>query len=196
MKRKNMKKTYLLYVLAVVLSGVAFSSCNKVAKVLATATDVSWSTDVTINVDPQSDTTVSASVGNGSFTYNLDSLLKNKTSNAMGLSNIDTFRITACSVTIQNPNADNNFANFESASLNFSTNYNTTNTNMGGITNNPNSYAETLTLPVNSSVNLKTYIAPLGSTTFMYSLTGKLRKATTASLTLNVHLDYDIHVTP
>ena len=192
-----MKKTYLLCALAIAGCGFVFSSCNKVASVLATATGISWSgVDMTIAVPAESDTTVPANVGTGTFSYNLDSLIKSQTNKLLKLSNIDTFEIIGCLLTITNPDANNNFANFETAQLSFSTRYNSTVVNMGEIDNNPDSYATTLSVPVNKTVNLKTYISPLGNTTFNYSLFGKLRRATTASLTVNVHLDYYIHVTP
>lgn len=192
-----MKKAYILCGVAVALCLFAFSSCNKVTSVLATATAIDWDgVDVTITVPPQSDTTVPTSVGTGTFTYNLDSMIKAETSNALKLSNIDSFEITSCTITVTNPDANNNFANFEQAKLLFSTSYNTTQVNMGEIDNNPDAYATTLSLPVNSSVNLTTYISPIGNTTFNYSLTAKLRRATTTTLTFNMHVGYHIHVKP
>jgi len=191
-----MKKTYLLFVCAVAVCGFAFSSCNKVASAVAKATGISWSGyDMTVTVAAQSDTSAQNSIGTGAFSYNLDSLIKSQTSNLLGLANIDTFEITSCMLTITNPDANDNFQNFETAKLSFSTNYNSTSVNMGEIDNNPNSYAAALSIPVNN-VNLKNYVAPIGATSFNYVLSGKLRQATTTALTINIHLGYYVHVTP
>ena len=190
-----MKKTYLLLVVAASF-GVALSSCNKIKSKIALPTTISWSYEMTMTVPPEGDTTVAHSVSNGGFSYNLDSMIKKNTSNLLSLSNIDTFEVTGCTLTINNPDANNNFQNFQMASLSFSTNYNGTKTSMGEIDDNPNTYASTLTVPVNSSVNLKNYIAPAGTTSINYEMMGKLRKATTDSLSVTVHVDYNIHVTP
>ena len=183
--------------LAAACCGLMFSSCSKVTAVVAKATGISWSgMDMTVTVPVVTDTSAHPSIANGAFTYNLDSLIKSQTSNLLGLANIDTFEITSCTLTIQNPDANDNFANFEMANLSFSTNYNATALPpIAEIGNNPNTYATTLNVPVNI-INLKSYVSPVGATTFSYAMGGKLRTSTTDSLTVNIHLGYYIHVTP
>lgn len=190
-----MKKKIILSAIAFTGCIFSFYSCNKIAQVLAQG--ITWTgIDETITVPIVTDTTSHVSMGTGSFSYNLDSLIKNKTNNALGLSNVDTFEFTSCTLTITNPDSNNNFQNFQYAQATFSTNANTAAATIGEVDNNPDTYAATLSLPVNSSVNMKSYLNPIGITTINYYLTGKLRKATTTTLTVQVHVAYYIHVKP
>jgi hypothetical protein len=190
-KTTFMKKILLFSVLAIGLFALAFSSCNKIA---AAFPAIAWSgTDVTFTVAPVSDTSLNTSIGTGTFSYDLDSLVKAQTKGAFSLSSISSFKFTSCVLTIQNPDPANNFQNFESAALSFSTNANTTPVTIGEVTNNPNTYAATLTLPVNSSVNVKNYLPSSGPMVANYSLKGKLRIPTTTTLTIKVHVEYAIN---
>jgi hypothetical protein len=191
-----MKKNILLPLLAAFICIMMFNSCSKVANAVAQA--LTWQgVDVSFTVSPISDTVNQQSIGTGTFTYNLDSFIKAKTSNLLGLKNVDTLRFSTCTLTItNNADANNNFQNFEMASASFSTSANTTSTSLGQITNNPNTYATILSIPVNSTTNLKSYIPNSGSLTVNYTCSGKLRTKTTNTLTINAHVDYYIHVTP
>ena len=191
-----MKKTILLCTLGISCCGMMFSSCSKVAAAIAKATGISWTgVDMTVKVPPVTDTMAHSSISTGTFTYNLDSLIKSQTNNLLGLANIDTFEITSCTLTIENPDANNNFGDFESAQVSFTTSFNGDNVTVAQVDNNPATYAATLNIPINV-INLKSYVSPLGATTFNYNVGGKLRSATTDSLTVNIHLGYYVHVTP
>lgn len=190
-----MKKHPFLYIALITCVGIMYSSCSKIDALIRaqaipfTATDLSFDAPVTTNI------TTNTSIGSGTFTYNLDSLIKSETSNQLGLANLDTFMLTSCTLTITNPDSANNFANFESVNASFSTTANTTLATLGSVTDNPDTYAATLNLPV-SAVNLKSYVAPSGSTTFNYSVMGQARRATTKALNVSMHVTYNIHVSP
>lgn len=194
--KKIMKKNLLFPALAIVCGSFMFTSCDKAISSLIQPQSINWSgMDVTVTLPPTSDTTLQNVISSNSFTYDLDSFIKSKTSNQLGLANVDEFKISSCTLTIQNPDASNNFQNFEQASGSFYTSANTTPLTVGQITNNPNTYATSLSLPVTSD-NLKPYLANSGATTISYAVGGKLRTPTTQTLTVNVHMEYTIHVKP
>jgi len=191
-----MKKNILLSLLGAFICTMVFNSCSKVASQLAQS--LGWTgVDVTISVPPISDTTMQhASMAIGTFNYNLDSFIKAKTGNALGIKNVDTFRFTSCTLTITNPDTTDNFGNFQTALASFSTSTNTTTASLGEIDNNPSTYAATLTLPINNTTNLRSYIPNSGPVTINYSYGGKLRGKTTTTINIQAHVEYYIHVTP
>jgi hypothetical protein len=189
--------TKKLILLTVLFMGLVLNSCTKVAQQLAQT--LGWAgVDVTITVPPQSDTTNQNVVGTGTFTYNLDSLIKSKTGGSFGLSNIDNFTLSSCVLTITDPVGDtaNSFGNFQMAAASFSTNANGTVANIGEVDNNPAGYNVSLTVPVNNTTNLRSYVPTTGPVIVTYQLKGKLRTATTVPITINAHVTYDIHVIP
>jgi hypothetical protein len=189
-----MKRNILVFSVLIALTGIMYSSCSKIAALIRAQAISFTATDLSFNVPVITSTTANTSIGSGTFTYNIDSLIRAQTVNQFGLANIDTVTLTSCTLTIQNPDADNNFANFESASGSFSTSADANVANMGSITNNPDTYAATLSVPVNSGVNLKSYVSPSGLTSFSYSVMGQARRATTKPLTVTMHVTYNIHV--
>jgi hypothetical protein len=188
-----MKKNVIIC-LAIAAMSVMYTSCSKIDALISSAL-VSWtSTTVSFDVPVIADTTNESAIGTGSYTYNLDSLIKAQTSNQFGLKNVSHFYLTSCTLTILNPDAANNFANFQSASGTISTSANATPATIGNVTNNPDTYAATLSVPVNTTTDLKSYVSPSGTTTFSYSITGKARRATNKVLNATVHVEYSIGV--
>lgn len=190
-----MRKKLLLSVALIAGCSAAFYSCTKIASVLAQS--ISWQgIDITVDVPITSDTLSYNTIGTGTFTFNLDSFIKDKTGNALGLSNVDEFKFKSCTLTILDPDATNNFGNFEKAKASFFTSANTTSVLLGEVENNPATYAETLSVPINNTTNLKPYLPNSGPVTIVYDLSGKLRTPTTKALTVQAHIEYDLHVTP
>jgi hypothetical protein len=191
-----MKNKIILSAIAIAFISIVCSSCNKIAQQLAQR--IGWTgIDVTINVPVVNDTLSHSNIGTGTFTYNLDSLIKAETGNKFGIKNIDSFRFSSCTLNI-NPNGDPelSFANFESAEAIFFTNGNTTSTILGEIDNNPDAYATTLNVPINTTTDLMPYIPSSGPITITYTLDGKLRRAITTACTVTAHIEYNIHVKP
>lgn len=189
-----MKKRILFSVLALAAISTPFNSCNKIANQLAQS--IGWTgVDITIDVPVTSDTGYHSSLGMGTFTYDLDSMIKSKTSNQLGMKNIDELKFTSCTLTILNPDANNNFQNFKMAQASFYTNANSTVANLGQIDNNPDTYAASINLPINNTTNIKSYVPNSGPVTFFYRAAGNLRKGTDKVLQVNVHVEYNIHVT-
>lgn len=180
---------------AVLACGLIFNGCNKVANKLAQS--IGWDgVDITIDVPPTTAVGSYATVGTGTFVYNFDSLIKAKTSNALGMSNIDEFKFTSCVLTILNPSSTNSFGDFSAAKASFSTNYNTTTALLGEITSNPDVMSSSLTIPVNTTTNMRPYLPSSGLVTINYDLSGNMRRVRTTTTKVNVHITYNIHVTP
>lgn len=165
-------------------------SCGKIASNLQY--DLSMQTaSVNITIAPISDTSAAATMGTVTSSYNIDSFIKSKTSGAFGVSNISSAKMSSCTLTLVNPNSSNNFANFQDCNVNFYTNTNTTPFSVALITNNPDTYAATLNVPIDATTDMKTY---LQGNQLTYSLSGKLRRSTTDTLTCTVQLVMNVHV--
>jgi hypothetical protein len=187
-----MKKAIKLFILIALAgwTGTVFQSCNKIK----IGQDVTWDgNDVTITVPAVNDVQQHNEFGTGTFTYNIDSFIKAKTINKFGLSDISKLTLNKCQLTIINPDSANNFANFEQCNAVFSTTQNLVLAQIANITNNPDTYAGTLDIPVDKTIDLKSYFGT-GTNTIDYAVGGKLRRPTTKELTIKVHIGYNIHV--
>jgi len=191
-----MKKVFSSFIIMAICGAFAFfsQSCSKIIP----AQDVSWSgIDDTLMVPIVSDTMLHLGIGTGSFRYNIDSLIRNKTSNALSASNIQKVTVTSVKLTIVNPDNTNNFANFKYSALYFNSSVNNVSVLTAYVQNNPNVYSDTLNLPVGSSVDLKSYLyssSSSGPVTINYAFGGQLRSPTTKILTVAAHVTYDIKV--
>ena len=191
----DMKGKLLLPLIAIVCSAVAFNSCSKIADAIAQS--FTWQgIDVIIDVPASSDTGSYATIGTGSFVYDFDSLIKDKTANQFGLKNIKSFTFKSCTLTILDPDTLNNFANFRQAKASFSTSTNPTTTVLGEVTNNPDVYATSLNLPINNTTNIKSYLPSSGKVTLMYDLSGQIRKPVTRTIKVQAQINYTIQVAP
>jgi len=182
-----MRKKHLIRIMplaAVFCAMVSFQSCTKIGQLLHF--DLSMQTQsVTVDIPPASGV---ISVGPVVTSYNVDSFIKASTAGQLGVANIKSVKMSSCVMTINNPTPQNNFANFESASA---TAFSNTDTNPYtiSITNNPNTYASTLNLPVD-----QTELSPYLGSQFTYSFTGKLRRATTAKMNVTITFTYSVSV--
>lgn len=186
-----MKRLKLIPIVAMTLGFVTFSafqSCNKIAqKLLFDLNMQTQSVDVVIPVT--SNTTGTITVGPVMSYYNVDSFIKAQTAQQLGVSNVKSVKLESCLLTINDADATNNFANFESCQASFFSNTNSTPYNMN-IDNNPDTYSATLSLPVDNTVELSTYLG----TEFTYTLTGKLRRVTTKELHCTIQVTYKLDV--
>ena len=193
-----MKKAFNSFIIIAICGAFAFfsQSCNK----LIPAQDVSWSgIDDTVKVPIISDTSIHSALGSGTFTYNLDSMIKGKTSGLVSIKNITSAKLKSCKLTILNPDNDNNFANFKASALYINSSVNPTTILTANVINNPNVYADTLNLPVDPSLDLKNYLyssSSSGPLTVSYFFGAQLRKNTTKILTVVIHAEYDVKLQP
>jgi hypothetical protein len=173
---------------------LGFQSCDKIKEAIPSQ-DVSFDgASADIIIPPVSDTTAQGSIAETSFKYNLDSLIKAQTSGALGFSNIQSIKVNSISITLNDADQANNFANFSYAGLSFNTdasNYDVY--NLGYIANNPDAYSATLTPPVlDANQDLKKYFG--ANTTLRYLFVAKLRRKTTKALHGRAQVKYTITV--
>jgi hypothetical protein len=184
-----MKNNQLLKLLALTvvisLSGT-LQSCNKALQNLHFNLGMQTQT-VTIKIPPSAAGDVY--IGPVVSPYNVDSFIKAQTGQQLGISNISSVKVASCILTLDNPTTASNFGNFESCSALFSSNTNSTPYTMS-ITNNPAAYATTLSLPVDANAELKSYIGDV----FTYNVEGKLRTATTDTLSCTMKITYNLVV--
>jgi hypothetical protein len=193
--KKMVMKKYLLIALGALSVGMlSLQSCTKLEDAVAKGKngDVSMDDTLTINIPPI--TSTSTQYATGTFEMDIDSFISaNNTSGlTIDLSKVDTFKVTSCSLTIQNPTTADNFQDFELSGLYFNTNVNSTQATIGEIANNPDTYSSYLILPTDPTLNLKTYLND-GKVTFNYFLGVKARRNTATTLHVYVHVTYDFH---
>ena len=183
-----MKKLTRFSVLAFIVAITSLQSCTKIGSILQYDIPLQ-SGSVTITIPPTSKTAGSIT-GTGSNSINIDSVIKANTAGLMGVNNITSVKLTAASMTLANANSGNNFQNFQSCNASFSSNSDATPYSLN-IADNPDSYATSLTLPVDSTEELKGYLT---GSEFTYSAGGQLRNSTTESLTCTITFTFNIHV--
>jgi hypothetical protein len=184
-----MKKNFLLALSGVVcVAAISLSSCSKISNLLKKDLDMQTTTvDFVIPPTPASGDVLS---GSQTTFYNVDSFIKASTANQLGVANITSAKIKAVRITINNASAALNFANFETFSGAVHSDANTTDF-IVRIPSNPDTYAAVLDLPVDSTVELKSY---LNATRFTYTLSGKLRRAVTDSVRCTASFTYSVKV--
>lgn len=182
-----MKKLFYTLSAVLMIGLIGFSSCDKIkdlAKVnfnLDNA-DGEFTIPAIIAVGEQS-------LGTDDIYMNLDSIIKAQNSK-VGSSNIKEVKITSCELTLTNGDSKNNFSALESCTLDIKSNVKTDFIRMAGVSNNPDVEAQTLNLPVESSLDLKNYF--LSANQFTYRITGKSRKTTDKELKCKVLVKYTI----
>lgn len=188
-----MKATTMLPKISIALAAIACSmlaSCTKLADNLQYNLDMQTA-EVDVLIPSSSDTTANIS-GTESNSYNIDSFIRANTGAALGISNISSAKMKSCVLTLTNANSANNFQNFKSCFGSFYTSSNTS-PYMVSIANNPDSYNTILSLPVDTTTELKSYLT---ATNFTYRLGGKLRRATTDTLHCKAKFVFHIVVKP
>jgi hypothetical protein len=172
-------KQKMLVLLAIAGFAMTFASCDSIASLIKV--NVPMTTPGLVFAIP----IASAGTDNADFTYaiNVDSLIKSYNS-SLGVGNIqsvevDSFKLTLSGSGATGPDGSNNFQNIDSASATFASNGNTSPLVIATIASNPDTYATSLTIPVNSTIDLKSYF---NATIFYFSLHSRLRTALTKSL--------------
>jgi hypothetical protein len=187
MQKTSFFKALSITALSVVFLG--FNSCSKLKSLLQF--DLNMQTaSFQISIPPAT-TSDSIPATTVTILFNVDSFVKAGTSNQLDISNLTVAKINSCILTLSNPDSANNFANLQTTTLQFYTDSMSTPYTIGNINNNPDKYSTSLTMPVDTSANLSTY---LHATKFVYSIAGKLRRSTTDTLKCSVQTTFTLHV--
>ncbi len=168
---------------------LGMNSCSKLANNLKYDLNMQTAT-VNFTIPPCSNTSISLA-GSETNYYNIDSFIKANTMGTMGVANISSAKIQSCSITLLDPKPNLNFANFRTCSGGFYSDGYTTPYDVS-ITNNPDVYATTLELPVDTSADLKGYLT--NAHKFTYTLSGNLRRPTTDSIHCTATFSFKVHV--
>ena len=184
MRKNRAKIAIAITTMAIVLTA---TSCLKMGNLLNFKLGMQTkSFDVTI---PVTSDTGMMFVGPVAAIYNVDSFIRASTAGQLGAANIQSVKLSSVVLTINNANAVNNFQNFEFVDLSFLSNTNGTPYTMS-IANNPESYASTLSLPVDTTVEMSSYLG----NQFTYKVHGRLRRATTQELDCTVNVTFSLTV--
>ena len=186
---KQAKLIPSLAIATILASVLLLQSCTKMGNLLQYNLALQ-SGSVTVAIPPMSNTGSMASVDAGSNTINIDSFIKAHTAGLLGVANIQSVKLTSCTITVQNGSSANNFANFESCSASFSSNAEITPYQVN-ISDNPDVYSTSLTMPVDTTTELKNYLV---GNQFNYSVGGKLRRSTTDTLNCTIQFQFNVRV--
>ena len=174
---------------AAIIGVSSLQSCTKLAKNLQYDLNLQTAS-VQVTIPVTSDTSVTAGATQTNY-YNVDSFIKANTANVLGLANITSAKIKSCTITLDSGySADNNFANFRSCSASVYSSSNAT-PYLLSVANNPDTYATTLSLPVDTTTDLKSYLT---GSNFTYNVAGHLRRPTTQVIKATVQFAFTVHV--
>jgi hypothetical protein len=179
-----MKKTItLLAGAAALLALMPLNSCEKLKDELFKAFSAN-SGSVNFSIPIITDVTRQVKAGEVVQQYNIDSIIKAETNGTFGIDDIDRIIVEEVKVKVNNPDNDNNLANFEDGMVTLSSSMNPTPLTLatGPIAD---VYADEKVLPAVSGTDIKGY---LKSNMLTYTYNAKLRRPTTKALdcTLNV----------
>jgi len=186
-----MKSPYLKITVAAALVACAvftLQSCTKVATILTY--DLSMQTgSVDFTIPVISDTNDLFTAGPYTNSLNVDSFIKAKTSGQLGAANITSVKLSSVLLVLKNATATSNFEDFSTCYASFYSNTTTTPYTLSK-PDNDTAFSSTLSLPVDTTAELKTYLG----TDFTYYVTGKLHDVTYIPLQCTVTYTFSIKV--
>ena len=177
-----------VFVLAITCLFVTLQSCTKLGQLLSF--NLSMQTEsVTITIPVTTDTTDALNIGPVTNSFNVDSFVKVNTASQLGAANIKSVKISSVVLVLDNADAANNFRDFSSFNASFYSNTEAMPYTIS-IPSNPDVYASTLTLPIDTTAELKSYLG----NQFTYSVSGKLRHPVTKPVTCTVTFTFSVSV--
>jgi hypothetical protein len=183
-----MKNKIFSLSLIAALGILLFSSCDKLKEAI----------NADINLNPQDieftipiiSQTGATTISDVNFQMNIDSIIK---ANNVKLSanNIKSVKLKSCTLTLLDGDISNNFSALEAISIKFKSNLKTDYINIIDVTNNPDIEAQSLEIPMNTTIDLKDYF---NATSFSYSIGGIARKTTSKTIQCKATLKYALNV--
>ena len=120
---------------------------------------------------------------------NFDAMIKSQTGGAFGLDKVNDMRLEEMHLMIENPDADNNWANFTGVATYISSDANNNEILAGTRDQIPDTYATDVVIDVDQDLKLKSY---LSGNKIYYSLFGGNRRATTKAIKGTAYIKYRI----
>ena len=169
-----MKK--LKFTLVIILAGAVIGiSCKKLISKLLPSFDTTISNiEVAVPAIPFSG--ITGSTGPQTIYYNLDSTIKANTGGVFGASDVGSITVKSIVINLQNGDAFNNFANFETLKVNLSSNGTAVPIATASI---PDVASNNLSMDVSNSPNILSYFQ---GNQITYEISGKVRRATSHEL--------------
>ena len=125
---------------------------------------------------------------------NVDSIIRAANTNSFNISNIKSVTVTSANTILTGTtDAADNFGNLSSLSVAISSTSDTTAATFAQVTNNPVTFATTLNIPVNDTINLKNYF---DATLFNYTFRCVIATPTTIALQAQATVQFNIVVGP
>lgn len=125
---------------------------------------------------------------------NVDSIIKANNTDSFNISNIKSVTVTSANTILTGTtDAADNFGNLSSLSVSISSTSDTAANIFAGLTNNPGTFATSLNIPVNTTVNLKNYF---DATLFNFTFRSGLAAPTTIDLPAQATIQFTIVVGP
>lgn len=183
-----MKHKIFSLALITAMSISLFSSCDKIKDAIKADINLNpQDMEFTIPIITQTGATTISDVD---VQMNIDSIIK---ANNVKLSskNIKSVKLKSCTLTMLDGDMSNNFSALEAVSVKFKSNVKTDYTTLIDVTNNPDVEAYSLTVPINTTIDLKDYF---NATSFSYSIGGLARKTTTKEIKCKATLKYSLNV--
>lgn len=169
-------KKYLFILSSAIIMFWGFSACKKIASAIFGGFDTVVEFQVSIPAVPLV-SPFEVSLGQFTYKFNLDSVVKAKTSGAFGAEDVKSIKVKQFNINIPNADALNNVSNFQSVRVTIQSNTNNTPAELFAVTF-PDTYASSFTTAGNNA-ELLSY---LKGSDIIYHMYGKNRRITTKPL--------------
>lgn len=167
---------------------MVLNSCNKIKEALNIDIDLNPDDiEFTIPIITQ---TGSQTISDVNVNIDIDSIIK-ANNDKLALSNIKSVKVKSCTITMLDGDVNNNFSALEAVNIQFQSNVNATPVTVVDLTNNPDVEAYSLTVPINTTVELKEYFK---ANTFSYRILGNARKTTNKEIHCKASIKYSMNV--
>lgn len=153
---------------------MVFTSCEKIQDALFQPFESPISFDITIPV--VNSTANEVSMGQTVVQYNLDSVIRKHTSNALGADIVGAMYINQIGIQLSNSDGNNNLGNFDYVKLSVASNGTPA---VVGPLNIPAGISSSATFTITGSPDIRPYF---GGSAVTFRLSGKANKATTKTL--------------
>lgn len=174
--------------LAAVLAFGAFTtSCNKVKDAVKVNVPMQQA-EYSFDLNPVE--TGTHTIAEYSIRFNVDSAIKANASQ-FNIDNIKSVKISQVKIAASNTDGENHFGMLSACEAQMKSDTKNEFVTIGKLTNNAETAAASLDLPVNKELELKEYFK---GTQFSYMLSATVRKATTKKLTCKATVKFDITV--
>lgn len=181
-------KKKLLVLSAAIVSMFSLSSCDEIIKELLRPFDTQIQ-EFQVTIPIVTNTTTETNIGSAQVSFNLDSAIRANSGNNVTINAINSVTVKKIDLGLTNANQLNNFGNFESLKVNYSSNTVTTPVTIATATV-PNEYVVSKTIDVTNSPDLKSSFSNGSQMTF--TLIGKARSVTTQPL--NARVNVTLHI--